>query len=70
MTKDEFIDGYVKRSKLTNARTPDGFTLGESRYEAVICHCNAEGICTGWAMINVDETPEMYFESGQYERVK
>ena len=55
MTRDEFIDGYMERSKIPREyRTEDGFRFPDlpSRYaqHALPCACDAEE-CEGWAMI-------------------
>ena len=55
MTKDEFIDGYMVRSKLPREyRTPDGFHIpGNTARIAKPCNCGVEG-CTGWQMTYVN----------------
>jgi hypothetical protein len=52
MTRDEFIDGYMRRSGLpVEYRTPDGFVVpGSMRKVALPCACG-EDVCEGWAMI-------------------
>lgn len=65
MTRDEFIDGYTSRSKLT--RNADGFTLpGCPPRIAVICHCG-DPECEGFAMVGVDSSLQFYVRSGDYE---
>lgn len=57
MTKDEFIDGYMARSKLDPAlRTAEGFNSGHAAYPgriAIPCSCDYGG-CQGWVMIRDD----------------
>lgn len=50
MTREEFIDGYVKRSEIEKYRTPDGYKIGERARIALPCACGDEK-CDGWAMV-------------------
>lgn len=51
MTRDEFIDGYLKRSRLDPAlRLPDGYRAGTRRYFTLPCECG-DALCDGWAMV-------------------
>ncbi len=55
MTRDEFIDGYIRRSGLRTAtRTEDGFKLGVHSRVALPCDCG-EDICNGWQMVNPND---------------
>ncbi len=52
MTRDEFINGYMKRSKIpVSCRTADGFKRGGFRRYALPCACG-DASCEGWAMIS------------------
>lgn len=59
LTKDEFIDGYMKAANIDPAfRTPDGFQRPSSQGQllgkiALRCYCGHD-ICRGWAMIRND----------------
>lgn len=54
MTKDEFIDGYLKRSGIEKYRTPDGYMIQNcSEKVALPCTCG-EAECEGWAMVTND----------------
>lgn len=54
MTRKEFIDAYMARSKIPEeCRTDDGFVRDGFRRVALPCHCDSEG-CEGWAMIRDD----------------
>ncbi|HWE75049.1 MAG TPA: hypothetical protein VG328_17950 [Stellaceae bacterium] len=54
MTRDEFIDGFMKRSNIDPAmRTDEGFFLGKYERIALPCHCG-EPECDGWAMVPKD----------------
>jgi hypothetical protein len=56
MTKDEFIDSYMKRSDLNKTyRTQEGFKIGEYGSVALPCFCG-DPICDGWAMVS--DNPE------------
>lgn len=51
MTKDEFIDGYLSRSGITQYRTPDGYDIPDAGGAVALpCVCGEEN-CDGWAMI-------------------
>ena len=65
MTRDEFIDGYLKRSYTGAAtiRTDDGFSLGKCRRVALPCSCR-DPECQGWAMVSTD--PEMVEDHMQF----
>jgi len=66
MTRDEFITGYVERSRAVGARrieqTPTGYRAGRYEYVALPCRCGEEG-CDGWAMIK--NHPEEIAEHGR-----
>lgn len=51
MTRDDFIDGYLKRSGFEQYRTPEGFAIGDRAYIALPCKCGDE-VCEGWQMVN------------------
>lgn len=53
MTKDEFIDAYMKRSGLNKEyRTADGFKVENHPGNiALPCYCG-DSICEGWAMVS------------------
>ena len=58
ITRDEFIDNYMKRSDLFHdlssaTRTKDGFTLGDHVRIAIPCDCGDE-VCEGWQMSRPD----------------
>lgn len=53
MTRDEFIDGYLKRSGMEKHRTKDGYAISKYRRVALECACGHEG-CEGWAMVTDD----------------
>lgn len=55
MTRDEFIDGYMKRSGIPSAcRTPDGYAIYQHPGRiALRCDCG-EQKCMGWAMVSND----------------
>ena len=59
MTRDEFIDGYMKRSGLSSAsRTEDGFQIeGTQRRYALPCACGYE-TCEGWAMVGAESAAD------------
>ena len=55
MTRDDFIDGYIRRSGLSTAlRTEDGFKVGAHSRVAVPCDCGEE-ICREWQMVNPND---------------
>ncbi len=64
MTRDEFIDGYMARSKLKPSyRTEDGFRITDCpRRYALPCACGEE-ICDGWAMVSEEgrEDHELFY---------
>lgn len=65
MTRDEFIDGYLQRSKLNDAvRTEDGFTGPGYKRVALPCDCG-EDYCEGWAMISDDRLEAGGFSPGR-----
>jgi hypothetical protein len=53
MTKDEFIDIYMERSRLNPVyRTQDGFKIGDHPGNVALpCFCG-DPICDGWAMVS------------------
>lgn len=53
MTRDEFIDGYMERSKLRpEMRAPYGYVWPDGKkVYALPCACG-DDICEGWAMIS------------------
>lgn len=54
MTRDEFIDGYMARSKLSpDLRTSVGYTFKNFVYEALPCACG-DSSCDGWAMVSTE----------------
>jgi hypothetical protein len=54
MSRDEFIDGYMRRSGMEpKRRTADGFRVGDRGLVAVPCDCGDE-MCQGWAMVRDD----------------
>jgi hypothetical protein len=57
MTRQEFIDAYLKRSGMEHYRTEDGFAppRGERRV-AMPCDCGHE-TCDGWAMVRESDLP-------------
>ncbi|MGI4939980.1 MAG: hypothetical protein ACRYHQ_05360, partial [Janthinobacterium lividum] len=68
--RDEFVDGYMARSKIAaDRRAADGFTVrGRPNRVAVPCACGDKG-CPGWAMIEGDperisEYAEIYGPGG------
>ncbi len=56
MTRDEFIDGYMERSKIPASwRSGDGYVLeGHPGYVALPCACGEDG-CNGWAMVRNEQ---------------
>jgi hypothetical protein len=55
MTREEFIDKYLKGSNLEEYRTADGYHIPKTlARHAVPCACG-EDICEGWAMISDEE---------------
>ena len=55
MTRDEFIDSYLRRDGWEKYRTEDGFHVpGTQPLHAMPCACG-EDACEGWAMISDDE---------------
>lgn len=56
MTRDEFIDGYMKRSEVSpDCRTEKGFEQEGWKHIALSCACGDES-CHGWAMVT--DSPE------------
>ena len=56
MTKEEFIAGYVERSRPGTPSieaTKDGCRARGNEWLALPCHCG-EDVCDGWAMIRDD----------------
>lgn len=53
MTREEFSDGYVKRSGIEQYRTATGFKIGERAKIALPCACG-QGSCEGWAFVADD----------------
>lgn len=61
MTRDEFIDGYMERSKIEPAkRTSHGMNLDGYRLTAMPCACG-ESDCEGWAMISDEQAHHHLF---------
>lgn len=55
MTKDEFIDGYMQRSRIDpKYRTDTGYEINGRKELAVKCDCDYDG-CKGFAMISEEE---------------
>jgi hypothetical protein len=59
MTRDEFIDGYIRRSvhAAKATRTADGFKVEGMRHPGFValpCACGA-AVCEGWAIVSNDE---------------
>lgn len=51
MTKEEFIDKYIKLSELEEYRTPDGYHIPGMAQQIAIACCCGDPLCEGWAMI-------------------
>jgi hypothetical protein len=65
MTKDEFIDGYIKYNGLSaECRTADGVATPLSRLVALPCACG-EPVCEGWAMV-ADQPHHIAFHNRNY----
>ena len=66
MTRDEFIDSYMKRSGIPQERrTPNGFSVtNHPGRVALRCACGQDE-CEGWAMVrdeqeDIDTHRELY----------
>lgn len=53
MTREEFVDQYIKRSNLEEYRTPTGFKIGARAKIALACYCG-DHLCDGWAFVADD----------------
>ena len=53
MTRQEFIDQYLVRSRMEAYRTITGYRIGNQERIAVKCACGDE-LCPGWAMVPPD----------------
>ncbi len=69
MTRNEFIEGYMRRSDLDlTYRTDDGFRIDGYRCYALPCACG-EDMCEGWAMVSEEavETHNLLYAPKQSE---
>jgi hypothetical protein len=64
VTREEFIDGYVKRSGIEQYRTATGYIIHGRERLALPCACGEE-CCQGWAMVSAESVDDHMLLYGQ-----